>query len=100
MSLLKYIGRLKFMHDLISKESTGGPEEFARKLSISRAMLMNNLKDFKELGADIRFCRYKRSYYYTKDFTILIEGKTQFEKIKGGGIVRSNHIRSLIFKFV
>lgn len=81
MSLLKSIERLKRMDDLIKKEITGTSKEFAEKLGISRSMLMENLNEMKELGAEIAFCSRRRSYHYTDRFSVVI-GKA--ERIKGG----------------
>ena len=81
MSLLKYIDRLKRMDELMRRGNTGTSKEFAEKLGISRSMLMENLTEFKELGAEISFCPFKRTYHYTNKFSIVIG---RMEKIKGG----------------
>lgn len=75
MSLLKYISRFKRIHELIKKESTGTPKEFASKLGISRSMLMIDLQEMKELGAEIDFCKIRRSYHYRIEFTVLIKSE-------------------------
>ncbi len=81
MSLLRSIERLKRMDDLIKKEATGTSKEFAEKLGISRSMLMENLNEMKDLGAEIAFCSLRRSYYYTNKFSVVI-GKP--ERVSGG----------------
>ncbi|MGC4022716.1 MAG: hypothetical protein QM734_12605 [Cyclobacteriaceae bacterium] len=81
MSLLKYIDRLKRMDDLMKREVTGTSKEFAEKLGISRSMLMENLTEFKELGAEISFCHFRRTYHYTNKFSIVIG---RMKNIKGG----------------
>jgi hypothetical protein len=81
MSLLKSIERLKRMDDLIKKEITGTSKEFGEKLGISRSMLMENLNEMKEMGAEIAFCALRRSYYYTNKFSVVI-GKS--ERVTGG----------------
>jgi hypothetical protein len=81
MSLLKYVDRLKRMDDLMKKEITGTSKEFAEKLGISRSMLMENLTELKELGAQIAFCPFRRSYHYTNKFSIVIGAA---ERIRGG----------------
>ena len=77
MSLLKTIERLKRMDELIWKEITGNAEEFASKVGIGRSMMMENLREMKELGAEIRYCSKKRSYFYVRDFSFILghEGK-------------------------
>ncbi|GHN00317.1 hypothetical protein WSM22_18060 [Cytophagales bacterium WSM2-2] len=72
MSLLKSIERLKRMDYFIKKEITGTSGEFATKIGISRSMLMENLKEMKELGAGISYCHYRRSYCYDNEFSLII----------------------------
>jgi len=98
MSLLKAINRLQRMHHFIKIESTGTSEEFSEKLGISRSMLMENLREMKELGAQIFFCPHRRSYCYLNDFSLLI-GEASRNKLKGGAILswektRENFLQS------
>jgi predicted DNA-binding transcriptional regulator YafY len=66
MSLLKYIDRLKRMDDLIHRRATGTPDEFATKLNISKSTLMINLKELKEMGAEIKYNATEQTYYYIR----------------------------------
>ena len=91
MSILKYIDRLKHMDSLLRRNATGTPEQFARKLGISKSTLYDNLKDLKELGAEIGYCKYLESYYYYEDdcalffsFKSNILKEKDTNKIKGG----------------
>lgn len=72
MSLLKSIGRLKRMDHFIRKECSGTSEEFAQKLGICRSMLMENIREMKELGADVGYCPRRKSYVYKNDFSLII----------------------------
>lgn len=90
MSILKYIKRLRRIDQLIRLKATGDSTEFAHKIGISRSVLMNNLKEIKELGAPICYDKYRKSYYYEKhkklvinyvDYEILSEKE---KNIKGG----------------
>lgn len=86
MSSLKYFERLERMDQLIRLKATGTAEEFAKKLSISRSVLMDHLRELRKLGATIEYSSYRRSYYYTKDSRLFIgflDGNGN--KIKGGG---------------
>ncbi len=83
MSLLKSIERLKRMDYFIRKEATGTSDEFAEKIGICRSMLMENLREMKELGAQLDFCHRRKSYVYLNDFTLII-GNGIKDKIKGG----------------
>ncbi len=80
---MKYVDRLRRMDDLIRRKATGCASDFARKLGISRSMLMENLREMKELGAQICYCTRTCSYYYVNEFNLLI-GDTSKNKLKGG----------------
>lgn len=86
MSLLKSIDRLKRIDSMIRRQATGTSDEFARKLGISRSMLMENLREMKELGAEICFCPHRRSYFYANEFGLLI-GKASKNRIRGGSSI-------------
>lgn len=60
------------MDDLIRKEITGNAEEFANKVGIRRSMMMENLREMKELGAEIEYCARKRSYVYVSEFRLVV----------------------------
>lgn len=67
MSLTKYINRIDQIDQLIRMKATGNPENFAEKLRLSKSMLMENLKELKELGAPIAYCSYRCTYYYISE---------------------------------
>ena len=83
MSLLKFIDRLRRIDDLVKRESTGSADEFAAKVGISRSMLMENLREMRELGAEIEYCQRKKSYQYISEFDLII-GHSVKHKIRGG----------------
>ncbi len=64
MSSLKYVYRLQRMDDLIARRATGTPEAFAQRMHLCRSELMNCLNELRQLGADIRYCKNRQSYYY------------------------------------
>ena len=60
---LKKVLRMDFM---IQHRCTGTPEEFARKLDLSRSTFFEYLAYFRyELGTDILYDKYQRTYHYT-----------------------------------
>ena len=71
------------MDDLIKARVTGNAEEFANKVGISRSMLMENLRETKELGARVEYCPKRRSYFYASEFRLII-GRDAKRKITGG----------------
>jgi hypothetical protein len=83
MSLLKSIERLQRLDYFIRKEATGSSSEFAQKLGICRSMLMENLCEMKELGAQLNYCPRRRSYIYLNEFTLII-GSSAKNKARGG----------------
>jgi predicted DNA-binding transcriptional regulator YafY len=84
MSLLKYLERAKRMDDLIRRRATGNADEFARKLGISRSVLMEHIRDLKEMGAPIKFCEFTRGYYYAMEYTFMLGKKVEMRELKGG----------------
>ena len=85
MSLFKYIERIKAIHYFIEKENTGSSIEFAKRVGISRSLLMEHVKELREtFHAPIEFCRVRQSFYYKKPFSLNIEITTELNKIKGG----------------
>jgi biotin operon repressor len=93
MSLLKSIERLQRIDTMIRRQATGTSDEFAKKLGISRSMLMENLREMKDLGAAICFCQHRRTYYYTSEFGLVI-GDLSKNKVKGGIFISSLYIKN------
>jgi ribosomal protein S25 len=59
------IEKLDRIHNMIRREATGTPEEFAERLKISRSTLFNTLKYLKEnMDAPIIYNNSKKSYTY------------------------------------
>lgn len=72
MSLQKYINRIRYIDSLIKKRGTGSVEQLATKLNLSKRATLDYLKEMRELGCPIKFCRKRNSYYYTEEGNILI----------------------------
>lgn len=86
MSFLKYILRLKRMDDLIRRRATGSPDEFAARLGLGKSVLMDELRELKELGAEISYCRESRTYYYEQKFILIIGplDRSNQQELRGG----------------
>lgn len=90
MSILKYVDRLKRMDELIRRKGTGTAEEFAETLGISVSVLKENINEMRALGADIEFCRHRKSYCYKNCSGLLLKfeksvlAKSDTGKIWGG----------------
>lgn len=76
MLLFETIDRMSRIHQLIRREATGSPDEFAGKLNLRKRQLYNILDEFKDYGADIRYSRMKNSFYYGNDFKVLVKIST------------------------
>ncbi|TRX72454.1 HTH domain-containing protein [Carboxylicivirga sp. M1479] len=72
MILLHTLERLKQINELIKTKSTGKPKEFSKKIGISESHLYRCINEIKEMGAPIKFCRKRDSYYYEKTFEIKV----------------------------
>ena len=56
--------RVEYMDQLIYSKSTGPAAEFAQKINLSTSQLKEYLRDLRDLGAPIVYCRHRRSYCY------------------------------------
>jgi predicted DNA-binding transcriptional regulator YafY len=60
--------RLHRIHQLISQEATGTPEELAGRFQLQKRQIYNLLDKFRDQGAVIDYSDTKRTYYYVEDF--------------------------------
>lgn len=87
MPLLKYLNLLRHIDRLISKKSTGSPNELAKKLNVSRSTALEYLKEMKEEGFPIKYDKARTSYYYEEDVSIpkkIFLSNDEMKKIAGG----------------
>ena len=82
MKIIEQIERLQRIDQIIRTESTGSPKEFANKLNISVSTLYELLNCLKQIGADIYYNRYKRSYLYTVPSKLIFKIDKNLTKIK------------------
>ena len=71
MQLARYFRKLQQLDNLIRKKSTGSQKDFARKTNMSRSMLNEYLKEMKEMGFPISYCRKRCSYYYSENIKMV-----------------------------
>ncbi len=67
IQLEKFLGRTKYLGELIEKEFTGTPKELARKLGISERMVYRYIETLNEQGSRIKFDRIKNTYRFLRD---------------------------------
>ena len=56
--------RLKRMSELINSKSTGNPEQFARRLKVGRARLLQLIKMIREIGIELNYDQMRETYYF------------------------------------
>ena len=76
MTLYKYVNRVQQMDQLIRFGCTGPAIEFAEKLDLSTSQLKEHLRDMRDLGAPVAYCRLRRSYYYTRTGSFQVQFKS------------------------
>ena len=89
MSVQKYIDRILYIDSLIRIKATGPTKLLAKKISLSERQTLEFLKEMKELGCPIKFCRKRNSYYYDADGEVSISFFNKhfagLKKNEGGG---------------
>ena len=92
MNFRKYIERIKYLDELIRKESTGRPDELASRLGVSRAQLYNIIDELKTEGLEINYTRKRNTFYYTSNhkleiaFSLTVVSDDEKLKTFGGNI--------------
>lgn len=71
MSFIKYLRRLEFVNYLIKKKATGNLDNFARKNGISKRAMSDFINQLRDMGADIRYDRTRKTYYYSTNGEIV-----------------------------
>lgn len=85
MNFIKLKIYIEHLDSLIRKERTGTADEFAQKLGVSERTLKNHLRQFRELGIDVIYDHYKKTYKYTQRGKISFGfNPDEMSQIKGG----------------
>jgi len=66
MSFVNRTEKMECLIKLITNENTGPSEQLCESIYVSRPTLMRYLTDLRDLGNQIGYCRYRRSYYFIK----------------------------------
>lgn len=64
MYLIERLQQLERLDALIRRKGTGNREALASRLEVSSRTVANLLNDLKLFGAEIAYCRERRTYYY------------------------------------
>jgi predicted transcriptional regulator len=73
MNIYEQKERLEYFHSLIKREATGDCNAFAEKLHLKKTQIYEMIKEFKDYGADIKYDRFRMTYYYANDFDVKID---------------------------
>ena len=93
MSLRNNIERVERMHQMIRYKRTGTPQQFARKMGVSQSMLYLLLKELKDLGAPIGYCKSRQSYQYIRPVELKFGfecpslNEAELRAVRGGGSI-------------
>jgi len=90
MKFIKQLERLQRLDHIIRNELTGTPEEFSKKLGVSRSHLYRLIETLKDYGAEIEYSRKQQFFHYKNPFIFKvfilnnILSTTEMKKISGG----------------
>lgn len=90
MTFTKTIERLQLLHELISQNKTGTPEQLANRLGVSRSYLYVMIDELGLLNLHISYSRKNKSFYYEKavdvEFVLKIHtlSEVDLNNINGG----------------
>ena len=85
MEFIKINNYIKHLDLLLTEEKTGTAEEFAEKLGVGERTLRNHLQQLRDLGIEIDYDHYKKTYKYKDNEKITIPfTPIQMDKLKGG----------------
>jgi len=73
MKLMEQLKRLDRLSRLIRRKATGTPDELASRMGVSRNTVFNMIKELENLGAEIEYCKKRRSYQYVVEIEISFE---------------------------
>lgn len=83
---MRFIEKLQVIEridQLIRMKATGTPNDLAQRLGVSRSTVYEILDCMKQMGAEISYCKSKRSFYYELEKVLAI-GFVEQSKIYGG----------------
>ncbi|QDO93462.1 HTH domain-containing protein [Formosa sediminum] len=72
MKNLRTLERLQQLHNLISNENTGTPEELSELIGVSKRSVHSLIKELKDYEANICYSKSRKTYYYCNDFDLQV----------------------------
>jgi len=86
---MTYIERLQLLERIdgfLKRKQTGTADELAERLGICRRSVFNHFTSLRNMGAEIDYCDYRKSYFYVNDkkARLPIVPKSNSDKLYGG----------------
>ena len=72
MTFLEKLRVIERVDQLVRMKATGTSTQLAERLGCSRSTVFEILDCMKSMGAEIKFCKYKKSYYYSAEKVLSI----------------------------
>ena len=95
MYFIKELKRIQKIHQLISCQCTGSPDDLAASIYVSRRDLYYILHGLKKMGAKICYSRTKKTFYYTNRFNLNMQIKVSLLGEKETDILGSGSVKVL-----
>ena len=83
MTFLQKIQTIERFDQLIKLKATGSARELALRANLSKSTVYEIIDLMKSMGAEIEYCKSRRSYYYVVEKTLRI-GFVAKQKVYGG----------------
>ena len=104
---INHLKRIKKTNKLLKEEKTGTPEIFAKQLNIGKRQLYNILENMKIIGASIKYCRKRETFFYDDEFDLqinysvkVIKNETMNKVYGGNNIYESKLFRAMKFHWI
>lgn len=70
MNFIEQLERFQKIDQLLKCNATGTPDDFSRKIGVSRSHLYQLLNFLKDYGAPIKYSRKQESFYYSEPYIL------------------------------
>lgn len=82
MKLIEQLQLLDRLDSLIRRKGTGNYQALASRLGVSPRNIYYLLDTLKDLGAEIEYCKIRKSYYYLNEVELNFDALLKPENIK------------------
>lgn len=72
MTFTEKIKTIERVDQLIRLKATGCPVELSQKLGVTRSTIYLIVECMKEMGAEINYCKLRKSFYYESEKVLAI----------------------------